>query len=129
VIVIDSSALIAVTLFEAERQAFLNVIATSACTVSSVTILETRMVTFYRTGVPGIDRLESWLDLFVPEIAPFDYVQSALAFEAFKIYGKGIHPARLNFGDCASYALAKSRNLPLLFKGNDFAATDIRPAK
>jgi ribonuclease VapC len=129
-IVIDSSALIAVILFEPERQRFLDIIAeVGNCAVSAVTILETRIVTYSRLGAAGVDRLESWLVSFAPEIAPFDEQQSAIAFQAFKTYGKGIHStARLNFGDCASYALAKSRNLPLLFKGNDFAATDIQLA-
>jgi ribonuclease VapC len=130
VIVIDSSALIAVILMEPERQSFLDIIAaTESCAISAVTVLETRIVAFYRLGVPGVDRLGSWLESFAPEIVPFDEQQSAIAFQAFKTYGKGIHPkARLNFGDCASYALAKSRNISLLFKGNDFAATDLQLA-
>ena len=127
-IVIDSSSLIAVILFEPERQKYLDIIAeVENCAVSAVTILEARIVTYYRMGTAGSDRLESWFKSFVPEIVPFDDKQSSLAFQAFKTYGKGIHPtARLNFGDCASYALAKSRNVPLLFKGYDFAATDIQ---
>ena len=97
--------------------------------MSSVTLLETRMVTFARHGAAGSDLLEAWLDTFSPEIVPFDDVQADAAFAAFRAYGKGIHPAaRLNFCDCASYALAKTRGLPLLFKGDDFAATDIEHA-
>jgi ribonuclease VapC len=66
------------------------------------------------------------LATFNPEIIAFDDVQRIAAFAAFKFYGKGQNSdARLNFGDCASYALAKTRNVPLLFKSNDFAATDI----
>ena len=84
------------------------------------------MVTFGLFHADGIARLSNWLQLFTPEIVPFDHVQAAAAFAAFQTYGKGIHSkARLNFGDCASYALAKTRNLPLLFKGGDFAATAI----
>jgi ribonuclease VapC len=56
-----------------------------------------------------------------------DRAQADIALEAFRMYGKGTHPkARLNFGDCASYALAKSRDIPLVFKGDDFAHTDVR---
>jgi len=60
------------------------------------------------------------------EIVPFDAGQAAIARAAFQKYGKGRHPAALNFGDCASYALAKSKGAaPLLYKGADFAKTDI----
>ena len=61
-------------------------------------------------------------------ITSFDEQQSMLAFDGFRRWGKGIHPAGLNFGDCAAYALAKSLDAPLLFKGEDFARTDIRRA-
>ena len=62
-------------------------------------------------------------------IEPFDADLSLIARAAFDRYGKGRHPAKLNFGDCISYALAKSRDLPLLFKGDDFPLTDIRPVR
>jgi ribonuclease VapC len=62
------------------------------------------------------------------EIVPHDADLAILAREAFLRFGKGRHAARLNCGDCASYALAKSRGVPLLFKGADFAQTDIAPA-
>lgn len=129
-IVIDSSALIAIILYEPERVQFIDTIsAADRCAVSSVTLLESQIVAFGRLKDAGTTQLNDFLAAIAPEIVPFDEHQSALAFQAFKIYGKGIHPkARLNFGDCASYALAKSRNLPLLFKGDDFAATDILPA-
>lgn len=129
-IVIDTSALIAVMNHEAERQRFLDVIAgTDRCLISGVTLLETRIVTFGRFGESGTQRLTEWFAVLNPDVVAFDEMQAAAAFAAFQIYGKGIHPtARLNFGDCASYALAKSRNVRLLFKGDDFAATDIAPA-
>lgn len=73
----------------------------------------------------GGDRLKDWLESFDPEIVAFDAAQSDAAFAAFRTYGKGVSStARLNFGDCAAYALAKTRNLPLLYKGTDFAAND-----
>lgn len=62
------------------------------------------------------------------EIVPHDAALARIAREAFLRYGKGRHPARLNCGDCASYALAKHRRIKLLFKGGDFAHTDIAPA-
>ena len=61
-------------------------------------------------------------------VAPFDQEQARAAREAFLRFGKGRHPAALNFGDCAAYALAKARRAPLLFKGEDFPKTDIAPA-
>lgn len=69
------------------------------------------------------------LDLIAPRFVAFDVDQLAAARVAYSRYGRGSgHPARLNMGDCFSYALAKSRNLPLLFKGDDFIHTDIEPA-
>ena len=87
------------------------------------------MVTFARFGVAGTDRLAEWFATFDPQIVAFDEVQSDAAFAAFTTYGKGMaSKAKLNFGDCASYALAKQRSLALLYKGDDFAATDVTSA-
>jgi ribonuclease VapC len=61
-------------------------------------------------------------------IVPFDEAMALTAIDAFDRYGKGRHPAGLNFGDCCSYALAKTRRIPLLYKGDDFALTDIPSA-
>jgi len=106
VIVIDSSALIAILRREPEADRFLCVIAAAdGCLLSSVGLLETSMVLAGRTGE-----------------------QARLAREAFLRFGKGRHPAALNLGDCAAYALARSRVLPLLFKGEDFVRTDLLPA-
>ncbi len=72
------------------------------------------------------------LDLFMARAGivqvPLDEEQANLARRAFRLYGKGRHPAGLDFGDCFSYALAKSMEQPLLFKGDDFSKTDIEPA-
>lgn len=129
-IVLDTSALIAVVNHEPERELFLEIIATSdQCLISALTILETSMVTLSRFGPIGLERLAEWLSSFAPEIAPFDEAQAQAALQAFRKYGKGVDPkARLNLGDCAAYALAKTRDAPLLFKGNDFSATDIHAA-
>ncbi|WP_414643687.1 type II toxin-antitoxin system VapC family toxin [Bosea sp. (in: a-proteobacteria)] len=62
------------------------------------------------------------------DIVPFDEALAGLAFEAYRRFGKGRHPARLNMGDCAAYALAQARRWPLLFKGDDFALTDVERA-
>lgn len=62
------------------------------------------------------------------DIITFDEALAGLAFEAYRRFGKGLHTARLNMGDCSAYALAKSRGWPLLFKGEDFAQTDVERA-
>jgi ribonuclease VapC len=130
VIVIDSSALIAILRREPEADSFLQVIAVAdGCLLSSVSLLETSMVLAGRTGDAA-----SWTDLdaLIARAAMQVVAQDAglveAAREAFRRYGKGRHPAGLNLGDCASYAVAKARNLPLLFKGNDFPKTDLTAA-
>ena len=97
--------------------------------LSAVSLLEFLLVMRGRFGAAGVVDLEQLLNTIEPEIVPFDGEQADVAFAAFETYGKGINPAsRLNFGDCIAYALAKSLAAPLLFKGQDFAATDITPA-
>lgn len=124
--VIDTSALAAIFLGEAERRRFLELI-TSAETrlVSAASILETGIVLEARRG----DAAGREFDLFVLRadlrIVPVDADQIDLARAAWRKYGKGRHPAALNFGDCFSYALAKFSGEPLLAKGTDFGLTDI----
>ena len=127
-IVVDSSALIAVLFEEPEKQAFQNIIdGDERCVLSAVNAHETACVLRGRHGVPAVARFWQWLIDNEIEIVSFDEVQVRAAAVAFDRYGKGIDPmARLNLADCAAYALAKTMNAPLLFKGNDFTATDVR---
>jgi ribonuclease VapC len=127
-IVIDTSALIAILNHEPERTAFYEAIAAAdRCLVSAVTYQEAGHVLIAKRGVNGLYDLEDFLALIKAEIIPHDMNLAALSLDAFRRYGKGIDPkARLNFCDCATYALAKVMNVPLLFKGDDFAATDVR---
>jgi ribonuclease VapC len=127
-IVIDTSALVAILNHEPERTAFFQaIIAADRCLVSAVTYQEAGHVLFARHGVNGMYDLEDFLALIKAEIVPHDMHLAALALEAFRRYGKGIDPkARLNFCDCAVYALAKAMQAPLLFKGDDFTATDVQ---
>ena len=127
-IVIDTSALVAILNHEPERTAFFQaIIAADRCLVSAVTCQEAGHVLFARHGVNGLYDLEDFLALIKAEIIPHDMHLAALALEAFRRYGKGIDPkARLNFCDCAVYALAKAMQAPLLFKGDDFTATDVQ---
>ena len=81
-----------------------------------------------RLGEAGAAELDLWLYKAGVEIVAVDAEQIAVARRAWRSYGKGRHPAGLNYGDCFSYALAKTRNEPLLFKGDDFSRTDIEAA-
>ena len=125
--VIDTSAIIAILRMEPEADLFLRTIAgRETLLMSSVSALEAAMVL-----AKGLDESLAWapLDQFIAasriEIVAFDAEQSRLAREAFAKYGKGRHRAGLNLGDCTAYALAMSRGMPLLFKGNDFPLTDV----
>ena len=124
--VIDTSALAAIFFGEPERDSFLNVISSAESRlVSAATILETAMVLESRHGDAGAREF----DLFVVRaslgIVPVDTDQVEFARSAWRKFGKGRHAAGLNFGDCFSYALAKSTGEPLLAKGTDFQATGI----
>ena len=127
-IVVDSSALIAVLFEEAEKQTFQDIIdGEERCVLSAVNAHETACVLRSRHGIAAVARFWQWLIDNEVEIVPFDEVQVRAAAVAFDRYGKGIDPkARLNLADCAAYALARTANCPLLFKGDDFAATDVR---
>ena len=129
-IVVDSSALVAILEREADAADYAARIAgTDQLIVSAVNVHETGMVLRARHGEAAERRLWAFLAANEFEIAPFDEAQARAALTAFARYGKGIHPrARLNLAGCAAYALAISRDAPLLFKGNDFAATDVRRA-
>jgi ribonuclease VapC len=128
-IVVDSSALVAI--FEAETGAATYAEAihqAERLIISAVNVHETGMVLRARRGDIAERRMWRFLQHDNDfEIAPFDAEQARAALSAFARYGKGIDPkARLNLADCAAYALARTRDLPLLFKGDDFAATDVR---
>jgi ribonuclease VapC len=127
-IVVDSSALLAISFKEPEQQAFNDIITGGErCVMSAVNVHETATILRLRLGVAAVERFWKFLADVEIEIIPFDEAQVRAAAIAFGRYGKGIDPkARLNLADCAAYALAKTLNAPLLFKGNDFAQTDLR---
>jgi len=127
--VIDSSALIAVVRREPEGERFLRIMYEAfPLRVAASTVVEASVVMLSRFGDDGLSDLESLLRETSVEIMPFTAIQAKLAIDAFRRYGKGRHPAGLNFGDCFSYALAKATGEPLLFKGDDFSQTDIKRA-
>jgi len=123
--VIDTSALAAIAFREPERQTFLAaIVADGQRLVSAGTILETGMVIEGRQGEAGGREFDLFAVRVGLQVVPFDAEQADLARSAWRKYGKGRHPAGLNFGDCFSYALAKATGEPLLAKGTDFAKTD-----
>lgn len=128
-IVVDSSAIIAILRDEPERATIQSVLDRSSNSLCSlVTFVESFMVVTGRNvGTLPSDHMELVSSLGI-SLAPLDPSQAHLAAEAFLRFGKGRHPAKLNLGDCFSYALAKSLQAPLLYKGEDFAKTDIRAA-
>jgi ribonuclease VapC len=129
-IVADTSALIAIAFGEAERAAFLAVMRKAGkVLVSSVSLVEARMVVHGRRGERGVILLDDMLRTGLFEIVPPGQPEADAAHAAFVSFGRGSgHGAALNFGDVFSYALAKTRNLPLLYKGDDFSQTDIESA-
>jgi ribonuclease VapC len=130
VIVVDTSAIVAIAFAEPEREVFIQSVQdTDRALISTVSVVETRMVVHGRRGQRGVVLLGDLLRLPVFEIVPPGAAELDAAYEAFVTYGKGSgHPAGLNFGDLFSDALAKVRGVPLLFKGEDFSHTDIVPA-
>ena len=127
--IVDTSALLAILQAEPESRLFAEAVeAVSRPTLSAVSFVEASMVLDARHGAEGRDRLDRIIRESRMEIAPVDLEQAQLAREAFRDFGKGRHRARLNFGDCFTYALARQRGERLLFKGDDFARTDIRSA-
>ena len=127
-IVVDTSALFAIAADEDERAAFVDILDSEKGLVSAVTYVETVMVLTGRSRRLASARVDDLIKASGIEIVPVDRNLAAAAVDAFDRYGKGRHPARLNLSDCFAYGLAKNRNLPLLFKGDDFPRTDIVPA-
>lgn len=124
--VVDSSVLIAMLLGEEGADRYAQLLANAdKIYVSAVSLVETSMVIEYKKGEAGAKKYDELLALLDPIVIAFDHQQARLARVAWQRYGKGRHPAKLNFGDCCSYAAASHLSLPLLFKGNDFSQTDI----
>ena len=125
-IVLDTSALVAILLGEPEARDFADAIERhSPAIISAATIVETSIVVESRKGEAAGRELDLLLYRAGIEIVPVDAEQADIAREAWRRYGKGRHTAGLNYGDCFAYALAKSSDAPLLFKGEDFARTDV----
>jgi ribonuclease VapC len=127
--VVDSSALIAILRGEPEEPAFRNAIRTAPNRLlGAPTRVEASIIALGRRGEPGLEQMQALIERLELEIVPHSDDHAKLAIEAFRRFGKGRHPAGLNYGDCFSYALAKATGEPLLFKGDDFSQTDIKQA-
>lgn len=127
--VIDTSALIAVLLGEAAAERLIEAIeAAGSRKVSAATVVEASLVLLGRYGEAGDAQLDRLLQTISADIVPVDDVHVRAARDAAQRFGRGRHPAALNFGDCFSYALAACSGEPLLFVGDDFSRTDIECA-
>jgi ribonuclease VapC len=128
-VIIDSSALLAIVLAESDAVQFARAIAISESRrMPSVTWFEASTRVDASGDAFAVSRFDDFVKDFRIDIVPFTSDHAREARRARMLYGKPHHPARLNFGDCLAYGVAKHEREPLLFKGNDFSQTDIEPA-
>jgi ribonuclease VapC len=128
--IVDTSALIAILFNEDDAGSYAHAIAAAdTCRISAATFVEAAIVVETQTKSSGGLQLDAFLRRAGIVIEPVSAEQAHLARQGYIDFGKGRHAAGLNYGDCFSYALAKSLGEPLLFKGNDFAKTDVIAAK
>jgi ribonuclease VapC len=129
VIVVDTSALVAILRDEPDAEGFARVLRDAhRPRLSAANLAELLIVLAGRTGRDNLPKVERFLARAGVEVEPVDAAQVVRVNEAFLRFGKGRHRACLNYGDCFAYALAVSLDMPLLYKGDDFAQTDVRPA-
>jgi len=129
VIAVDTSALVAIALREDEAVVFAALLGAGGCKIGGPTLAEARIVIGTKGGAAGLRVLDEIVAYDLVSIEPFTERHAAVAHDAHQRFGKGrVHPAQLNICDCFSYAVASCDDLPLLFKGDDFTLTDIRPA-
>jgi ribonuclease VapC len=128
-IALDTSALAAIALYESDAASYAEIIAGHRALIGWPTVFELHMVLCSRIGhAQARDFVAGILADSGTRAVSFDAVLFEAAREAFDTYGRRAGARRLNFGDCLAYAVAKANNIPLLFKGQDFLVTDIRPA-
>lgn len=124
--VVDTSGLLAILLDEPDRRSFNEAIeAADSRSMSVATLLEVSIVIESRFGADGLRDLDTFIERAAIELVAVDLEQANVARRAFSRFGKGRHPAGLNYGDCFAYALATVRGEPLLYKGEDFSQTDV----
>ncbi len=131
--IVDTSAIIAIVRNEPEGAVFLNRLidarsAGEATRISAATLVELTTVVDRYGEIKAARLLDALLAELRLDVVPVDAAQAAVARAANRAFGKGFHPARLNLGDCFTYALARQAGEPLLFKGDDFSQTDVESA-
>ena len=124
--ILDTSALLAVLFDEPDADRYERAIASATtCRMSVANYLEAIMVVESRMGVDGGRQLDDLVETAGIELEPVTVEQSKAVRRAWRRFGKGNHPAGLNFGDCFAYALSEITGEPLLYKGDDFVLTDV----
>ena len=127
--IVDTSALVAVLFDEPDSERYATAMAQAArCRMSAANFLEAALVVEGRAGISGAQELDIFIETAEIEIVPVSVEQARVARRAWREFGKGNHPAGLNFGDCFAYALAKVAGEPILYKGDDFTLTDVESA-
>ena len=128
--IVDSSVVVAILTVEPEAEEFSDkIIAAKVCRMSVANFFEAAIVLDSKRSGAISRKLDDLVREAKIQLTAVDEAQARIAREAYRDFGKGSgHKAQLNFGDCFAYALAKTLNEPLLFKGNDFSHTDVRPA-
>ncbi len=125
-IAVDTSAVLAILLKEDDAERFAEALAEDdAPLMSSANFVEAGIVLRMKRGPEAERELDALLETAGISIEPVTGDQGRVAIRAYATYGRGNHPARLNFGDCFAYSLAKMAGIPLLFKGQDFSLTDL----
>ncbi len=127
--IVDSSAVLAILFDEPDSRRYAaSIMAAHRCRMSVANVLEASIALERRGGPTAAHDLDALLERAEIELVPVTVEHLEAARRAWRRFGKGNHPAALNFGDCFAYALSSTFDEPLLFKGNDFAQTDIDPA-
>jgi ribonuclease VapC len=127
-IVVDASALVAIGALEPDVQTYLEALSLAdGAFLTPVNYVETGVVLIGRDHMHDRRQLDKWLSSLNVELRE-DTALGTAALDAYRKFGRGYHPAKLNLSDCFAYALAKQLGAPLLYKGDDFAKTDIRSA-
>jgi ribonuclease VapC len=128
-VIVDSSAIVAILFNEPDAAIFANAIASSViCRISAANYVEAAIVIDSQSSASSAKQFDAFMRQAGIVVEPVTEEQALLARQAYADFGKGRHAAGLNFGDCFSYALARTFGEPLLFKGKDFSLTDVTSA-
>ena len=127
-IAVDTSALVAIVLGEADAERYLAELQRSPARLSAVSLVESAIVVEARQGPDAARDLHLLVDATIDVVVPVDDDQVKAAIAAWRRFGRGRHPAGLNLGDCFAYAVAQLAGVPLLYRGDDFSSTDVASA-